>query len=220
MLLIDLEKAKPHRLIRQLALSLAVALLFELGGVSFGLADVTNSAALDSSTPPNLGSIGEYARETGAPQSAIASYVPLLGISVFSGNGRLATGQELGGLIVTSVDQSGVGYAGGIRGEHLQMGRASAQLGMIVVVVGAAAIFPPAMLGIPLLAKMPSPKISDVIVAIDAERIRDVSELGEYLHNAKAGETLYLTVIRDGRRVQLGVPIPTAASPHAPVLPK
>jgi S1-C subfamily serine protease len=73
-------------------------------------------------------------------------------------------------------------------------------------------------LGVPLLVKMPSPRISDVIVAVDAERIRDISELGDYLRNAKAGETLYLTIIRDGRRVQLGIPIPTVASTHAPVL--
>src|SRR5271166_5915656 len=151
MLAIDHDKTKPRRLIRKFALSLAVAFIFELGSVTLGLADVTNATALDSSTPPNLGSIGEYARETGSPQSAIASYVPLLGISVFSGSGRLASGQELSGLVVTSVDQWGLGYAGGIRGQRIQMSRASAQLGIIVFVVGAAAVFPPAMLGIPLL---------------------------------------------------------------------
>jgi hypothetical protein len=220
--MLSIEQNKPplHRPIRQILLSLAVVLIFEVASTSLVLADVTDSTALDASTPSNLGSIGEYARDTGAPQSAIAAYVPLLGISVFNGSGKLVSGQVLSGLVVTTVDQWGVGYAGGIRGQHLQISRASAQLGVIVFVVGAAAIFPPAMLGIPLLAKMPSPKISDVIVAVDAERIRDVSELGDYLRNTKAGETLYLTIIRDGRRVQLGVPIPAVASSHAPALPK
>lgn len=220
--MVSIEQNKPllRRPIRPILLSLAVALIFELGSVNLVLADVNDSTALDVSTPPNLGSIGEYARDTGAPRSAIASYFPLLGISVFSGNGRLGSGQVLSGLVVTSVDQWGIGYTGGIRGPHIQISRASAQLGVIVFVVGAAAIFPPAMLGIPLLAKMPSPKISDVIVAVDAERIRDVSELGDYLRNSKAGETLYLTIIRDGRRVQLGVPIPAVASSHPPALPK
>jgi hypothetical protein len=218
MFAIDRERPQLRRPIRKIVLTLAVALLLAAGTVNLVRADVTDSTTLDSTTPPNLGSVGEYARETGMPQSRIASYVPLLGISVFNGRARLASGQELSGLVVTSVDRLGLGHAGGIQGDHIQMARASAQVGVIVVLVGAAAFFPPAILGVPLLVKMPSPRISDVIVAVDAERIRDISELGDYLRNAKAGETLYLTIIRDGRRVQLGIPIPTVASTHAPVL--
>ena len=220
MLPIDKDKPQPHRPIRKILLSLAVALIFELASLNLVLADVTDSTALDASMPPNLGSIGEYAQDTGSPESEIASYFPLVGICVFSGIGKLASGQVLSGLVVTSVDKWGIGYAGGIRGEHLQMARASAQLGMIVLVVGATAVFPPAMLGLPLLAKLPSPKSSDVIVAVDAERIRDVSEFANYLRHTKAGEILYLTIIRDGRRVQLRVPIAEVESSRAPVLPK
>ncbi len=216
-------ETKKHPLI-----SLSIALALVCSSVSIGLADATNSASSNSSisTPPNLGSVDDYTKNReypyyASPPSPSPSYVPMLGIRVFQNEGKLASGQILSGLAVTSVDQSGPAYDAGIRAQHLQMKKAAAQIGAAALCVGAAAFFPPALIGIPLVTRtMGSPRAYDVIVAIDAERIRDVSELENSLRYVKAGETIYVTIIRDGQRVQLRVPMPAVASAPTPLLPQ
>jgi len=139
---------------------------------------------------------------------------------VFRAATRLVSGQQLSGLAVSSVDQEGPGYDAGIRAEHIRAARAAVQVGATVLVIGAAAFFPPAIFGVPLLAQMQTPRAYDVIVAVDAERIQDVSELEYSLRKAMAGETIYLTIIRNGRRMQLQLPMPGIISTSAPTLPK
>jgi len=90
--------------------------------------------------------------------------------------------------------------------------KAAAEVGATVLVVGAAAFFPPAIFGVPFLMQMQSPRSYDVLVAVDGERVQDVDELENSLREAKAGETIYLTIIRSGRRVQLRVPMPGVMS--------
>jgi hypothetical protein len=209
-----------HRLI-----SLAVALALVCGSVRICLADATNSAASDSSidTPPNVGSVDDYVnnRDSYYGPAVKPSYVPPLGISVFKSEGKLASGEKLSGLAVTSVDLAGPGHDAGIREQRLRMTKAAGQVGAAALMVGAAAFFPPVLLGVPMLSKkMGSPRAYDVIVAIDGERIREVSELEDYLHKAKAGETIYVTIIREGQRVQLRVPMRAVASAPTPLLPK
>jgi hypothetical protein len=203
---------------------LAVALALVCGSVSIGLADATNSTS-DSSiaTPSNVGSVDDYMnnRVSSYAPAEKPSYVALLGISVFKNDGKLASGQKISGLAVTSVDQAGPGYDAGIRAQRLQMTKAAGQVGAAALVVGAAAFFPPVLLGVPMLAKkMGSPRAYDVIVAIDGERIREVSELEDSLHKAKAGETIYVTIIREGQRVQLRVPMRAIASAPTSLVPK
>ena len=206
-------------------ISLAIALALVSSTVSIGLADATNSSSDSSiSMPPNLGSVDDYSKNReypyyASPPSASPSYVPMLGIHVFQNEGKLASGQSLSGLAVTSVDQSGPAYDAGIRAQHLQMKKTAAEIGAATLVLGAAAFFPPVLVGIPLLARrMGSPKGYDVIVAIDAERIRDVNELENSLRYVKAGETIYVTIIREGQRVQLLVPMPAVISSPTPLL--
>src|SRR5579872_2354024 len=195
---------------KHLLISLSIALALVCSGVSIGLADAPNSAASDSSTatPPNVGSVDDYMNNlmySRAP-SVKPSYVPRLGIAVIQNEAKLVSGQKLSGLAVTSVDQSGPAYDAGIRAQRVQIRKAAEQVGVVTLVAGAGLFFPPALLGIPLVAKkMGSPKAYDVIVAIDAERIRDVTELENSLHNAKAGETIYMTIIREGQRLQLRI---------------
>jgi S1-C subfamily serine protease len=213
-------ETKQHPLI-----SLSIALALVCGSVSIGLADATNSGATDSSisVPPNLGSVDDYVknREYPYPGSALPSYVPLLGISVFRNEGKLASGQRLSGLAVTSVDKSSPAYDAGIRAQRLKKTKVAAQIGAAALCVGASVFFPPAVIGIPLLARnMGSPRAYDVIVAIDAERIRDVNELENSLRYVKAGETIYVTIIREGQRVQLRVPMPAVVSAPTPLLPQ
>jgi S1-C subfamily serine protease len=208
-----------------LLFSVAVVCAVEFGSIRAGCADATNGAALDASVqppPPGVGTIDEYVGQRGgfgrtAPARA---QIPILGISVFRDQGKLASGEELDGLAVTSVDKLGPAYKAGIRAQHIVVKSAAEEVGATVLVLGAAAFFPPTLFVVPMLARMPSTKTYDVIVAIDAQRIQDVEELESSLRSATAGETIYLTIIRDGRRLQLRMPMPDVVSASASGVPK
>jgi hypothetical protein len=202
-------------LVRSLFL-VAAPIILGFGGPWPANAAAANTSALDRSegTPPNVGSINEYMDNSG--NLVLASYLPLIGIHVFEGCGKLASGQQFSGLSVTSVDRPGPGDDAGIRAAHVRVLRVATEMGLGVMVVGATLFFPPAILGIPLIQKMDSPKAYDVIVAVDAARTRSISELENSLRNVKAGETIYLTIIRDGRREQLRVLARPIFDPHAP----
>jgi S1-C subfamily serine protease len=205
---------------------LAVVCAVEFGSIRCGAADATNGAALDASVqppPPGVGTIDDYVGQRGGFGIAAAparAEVPLLGITVFRDRGKLASGEELDGLAVTSVDKLGPGYKAGIRAQRIEAKRAAEEVGATVLVLGAAAFFPPTLFVVPMLARMPSTKTYDVIVAIDAQRIEDVEELESSLRNATAGETIYLTIIRDGQRLQLRMPMPDLVSASASSVPK
>jgi S1-C subfamily serine protease len=219
-----IERRKPGRwrILPALVCSFAVATAVEFGTGVPVLADSTASAAPEASpsAPPELGSIEDYGKQSDRGRFyQTPARVPLLGISVFEAVGKLVSGERLNGLAVGSVDATGAGYDAGIQAPHLRKQTAAKELGAMALVIGAAAIFPPALLGVPLLTKMPSPQAYDVIVAVDAERIRDLSELERSLSNAKAGQIIYLTIIREGRRLQLRAfvrSVTAAASALAP----
>ena len=195
-------------------LAASIALVF--GGARPTNADEVESSALNRSEglPPNVGSVTEYIENGSNP--ARSSYLPLIGIHVFEGPGKLASGQQLSGISVISVDRPGPGDEAGLRAQHVRVLRAATEVGLGVAIVGAALLFPPAMLGVPLIQHMDSATAYDVIVAVDADRTRNISELEDCLRNVKASETIYVTVIREGRREQLRVLAPASFDPHSP----
>ena len=156
--------------------------------------------------PPNLGSVTEYMSKGGNP--ALVSYLPLLGVHVFEGHGDLVSGQRFKGLNVTSIDQGGPADMAGFRAERVQVFRAATEAGASVLLAGAILLFPPAVFGISLIPDKDDVKAYDVIVAVDSVRTRNFNELADSLRNVKAGETIYLTVVRDGAREQLRLVAP------------
>ncbi len=155
--------------------------------------------------PPNVGSVAEYMTEGGNPRM---SYLPMLGLSVFAGRGELASGQNFSGMSVTSVDHPGPGDDAGIRAEHIEALLAAMEMGASVLLAGAILAFPPVMVGVQMIPQVGDPKAYDVIVAVDSERTRNINELENCLRKVKTGETIYLTIIRDGQRKQLRVVAP------------
>jgi S1-C subfamily serine protease len=186
-------------------------------GALLGNAGAVNPSGIDQSQapPPNVGSINQY-MENNSDKQALPSYLPVIGIHVFAGGGKLASGQQLVGLSVKSVDRPGPGDDAGIKAEHIRVLRATAEVGLGVILVGATLFFPPAILGVPLIERMDSSTANDVIVAVDAERTRNIGELEDSLRNVRAGEIIYLTIVRDGQRKQLRVLVPAIFDPHSP----
>jgi hypothetical protein len=195
-------------------LLIATTIALVLARVQSANAEVQNSSALNRSegAPPNIGTIGDYLGNSG--NANLSLYLPLFGIHVVEGRGELASGQSLSGVSVISVDRLGPSDEAGVRAEHIRVTRAAVEAGESVLLFGALLLFPPAILAIPYIPKI-SASANDVIIAVDAERTRNINELENSLGNVQAGETIYLSIIRDGRRREIRVLKPAIFAGHA-----
>jgi S1-C subfamily serine protease len=104
---------------------------------------------------------------------------------------------------VLSAIPSGPGAAAGLQGR-----RQGVQTALTVGILAGAVFFPPAMLGMIALQQSGIGVSRELIIAVDGQRTRDVSDFGEAIEKAEAGEVVYLTVLSDGQREQLRVELP------------
>ena len=157
---------------------------------------------------PSLGSASDYLKNT--PHFADTYEIPLLGIEVDNGTDSLKDGHEVSGVEVLSTISSGPGAAAGLQGR-----REGIQAALTVGIMAGAVFFPPAMLGVVALQQSGIGQSHQLIIAIDGQRTRDVTDFGEAIENAEAGEFVYLTVLSHGEREQLRVELPVACLPDS-----
>ena len=158
--------------------------------------------------PQGVGSIEQYNRDDW--DSADREFqIPLIGINVRNAIGKLASGQPLRGLGVIAVKGGSAADLAGIHGE-----RAALRSTLVGVFFAGSMIFPPAMLGAVLVEESGIGDTRDLIIAVDGARTRDVMEFENAMTRADAGEIVYLTVLRDGRRRQLQVKVDADALPR------
>jgi S1-C subfamily serine protease len=171
-----------------------------IAAIIFGMGMAT-AAAGQTASQQGLGSANDYLRST--PDSADTFDVPLLGIAVNNGADHLHGGHPISGVEILTVMPSGPGAAAGLQGRR-EGTRAALTIGLLA----GAMLFPPAMLGVVALQQSGIGASRELIIAVDGQRTRDVSDLGEAMENAEAGEIVYLTVLSGGRREQVPVELP------------
>ncbi|HLK80796.1 MAG TPA: PDZ domain-containing protein [Xanthobacteraceae bacterium] len=103
----------------------------------------------------------------------------LIGIQVEDGKSTL-DGRPLNGVAITKVWPDSPAALAGLKGWH------SVQMVKIVHL-----------------------EIYDLIIAIDGGRVRDIFDLDDSLHDLKPGEIVYFTIVRNRRREQISVSLPT-----------
>ena len=154
----------------------------------------------------SLGSADEYVK--GTPDFGNAYEVPLLGIEVNNGADRLKNGRPVSGVEVLTAVPSGAGAAAGLQGRHQGV-----QTALTVGILAGAVFFPPAMLGMMALQQSGIGASHELIIAVDGQRTRDVSDFGDAIAKAEGGEIVYLTVVSGGRREQIPVELPVGRIP-------
>ena len=142
-----------------------------------------------------LHSLDEYVNETGG-----ASF---LGMTVRKQQIELNSGRQVQGLEIVDVALGSPAASAGLQGC-----RQTVQNILKVAAVGAAMIFPPAMLALPIVAVMPLGETPDLIIAVDASRVTNVGEFEDQIRDVEPGEIVYLTILHRGTREQVRLLLP------------
>jgi S1-C subfamily serine protease len=178
-----------------------------IAGIVF--ASATIAAADQTASGQGLGSADDYVQSNpdfyvrSNPDFADTYESSLLGIAVKSGTGALEHGRLVSGVEILTVIPGSPGGAAGLQGCRPGVFRTTA---LIVGILASAAFFPPAMMGAMALSEIG--QSHETIIAVDGERTRDIADFEEAIEKAEAGEVVYLTVVRGGRREQIRVALP------------
>jgi S1-C subfamily serine protease len=146
------------------------------------------------------GSIEEYLNSD--PDSPEADEFPALGVGVINARGSLQGGQRFEGAEIIYVVPGSPGEMAGLAGR-----RPRTEMLISAGIFMASFFCPPVILvSTALGAKMA--EFDDFVIAVDGERIHNVVEFGAAFNQAKPGEIVYLTVIRNGKRKQVRTVLP------------
>ncbi len=111
---------------------------------------------------------------------------------------ELAHRQDVCGLAVLRVRPGSAAAVAGIRSYS---GLGHTLLG--ATVVGAAMVFPPAFAALGLVEQSHIGESFDLIVGVDGQRIHSIPDFQGAIAEVRIGDVLYLTVVRDGKRLQI-----------------
>jgi hypothetical protein len=78
--------------------------------------------------------------------------------------------------------------------------------------VAAALVFPPAIVAVAVIDQSGVGESFDLVIGVDGRRVRHMLDFQDLTSNVKPGDTVYLMVVRDGRRVQLPVQVPAGSA--------
>lgn len=113
---------------------------------------------------------------------------------------------EVAGLLVVQVIPGTPASDAGLRGER--MGINSALSG---AAFAASFFFPPAMLAAAVVSGTRVGESYDLIIGLDGERITNYLDFSQRMSQARAGELVYLSVSRNGKRMQIPIRVPVVS---------
>jgi hypothetical protein len=159
--------------------------------------DFSRMNSLEASQLPRVGSRSEYLRGASAEREDMD--LQLLGIEAEDGSDRFE-GQDVYGAEILKVRPSSPGALAG-----LQSRRAAINTVLRVVTLAGTLAFPPVGIACVVVLETGVGDWHDLIIGVDGERVEDVSDLETALEQAKAGDVVYLTVLREDKRLQVPV---------------
>ena len=126
-----------------------------------------------------------------------------IGIQVREDRRKLDSGGEATGLLIIGVTSGSPAAKAGLRA-HTDTTRNVLE----GAAVAGAMVFPPAVLLVPILASVPVGENYDLIIAVDGWRVMNFIEFEDRMRDVQPGEIVYLTVVRNGKRLQVSVQVP------------
>jgi S1-C subfamily serine protease len=126
-----------------------------------------------------------------------------LGIRLRPDRRRLKSGEVAEGLLVLSVTSGGPAAKAGVKPY-----RHTARTTLEVASVAGAFFFPPAMFLLPVLESTELGDSYDMIIGVDGFRVTSALDFEDCMRDVQPGEIVYLSVVRNGQRVQVPVTVP------------
>jgi S1-C subfamily serine protease len=166
------------------------------GPVGVGLPEGVNSPNSNPPAEPGIGSLQDYLQ--GDNES-----ISLLGIVVQADQRALSAGGRQSGLLVLSVDSHGPAAKAGLSGWHHRV-----KTLLEIASIAGAFFVPPVEMLVPVLESTQAGEDFFLIVGVDGYRVTDLINFEEALRDVQPGEIVYLSVVHNGRREQLSVPLP------------
>jgi hypothetical protein len=134
-----------------------------------------------------------------------------LGVEVREDHRKLKSGEDATGLLIIGVASGSPAAKAGLHA-HTDTARNVLE----GAAVAGALVFPPAVLLAPIIASVPLGESYDLIIAVDGWRVMNFVEFEDRLHDLQPGEIVYLSVIRDGSRLQVPLKIPQDVAAATP----
>jgi S1-C subfamily serine protease len=145
---------------------------------------------------PQLHTLQEFINEENPSSS--------LGVELREDQRKLDSGEVANGLLVVGVQAHSAAALAGLRPDKHTM-RNVLQGAAI-----AASLFPPAaplMFLVPVLNEVSLGETYDLIIGVDGTRVTNYLDFEDRLRDVRPGEIVYLSIVRNGQRVQVPVHI-------------
>ncbi|MGH7949303.1 MAG: PDZ domain-containing protein [Candidatus Binataceae bacterium] len=127
-----------------------------------------------------------------------------LGLEVREARRKLRSGEAAEGLLILNVKAGSAAQSAGLRSyQHTTHDMIAG------AAVAAAMAFPPAILVLPMLDYSEIGESYDMIIGIDGNRVTNFLEFEDLMRKVNAGQLVYLSILRNGDRVQVAVRVPT-----------
>jgi PDZ domain len=173
---------------------------------------VDSQPASDSQPPNESNDVARYQEEQSGmpPQQLMQQFdndgelsTPF-GMQLREARRTLKSGEEADGLLITAVEKGGPAAAAGLRPYTHTVHDALAGAAMVGAMVpfGQAAI-----LLIPVLDIMQIGESYDLIIGVDGSRVTNFLDFQDRMRDLQPGELVYLSVVRDGKRLQVTLPV-------------
>lgn len=131
-----------------------------------------------------------------------------IGMVVRETHRKVDDGGEVSGLLIVSVMPGSPAESAGLKG--IRMGGHAVLEG---AAVAAALFFPPAIVAVALVDGTQVGESYDMIIGVDSVRVTNFLDFNDRMRQVQPGDIIYLSVIRNGKRMQVQVKVPGAATP-------
>ncbi len=148
---------------------------------------------------PNLHSLREFLDQM--------SQASPLGVELREDQSKLKSGETVSGLAVMDVIPGSPAARAGLRPYS---GTTHAVLAGVSM--AAALVFPPAIIALSIVDQSHLGESYDLIIGVDGARVGNLIAFEDRMRGVKPGHIVYLSVIRDGARVQIAVNLPPTAN--------
>ena len=116
----------------------------------------------------------------------------------------LKSGEEADGLLVTAVEKGSPAAAVGLRAYKHNVHDALTAAAMVGAVFSGGL----AVVVIPALDYMQVGESYDLIIGVDGSRVTNFLDFQDRMRDLQPGEVIYLSVVRNGKRLQVTMPVP------------